>query len=85
MILGVGVDLVDVHRMERALNCRWGKRFVAKVFSAEEIAACKDAPQPAQGYADALCSKGSAGQGPGDRFFQRRLSEPNRCTRGRKT
>jgi holo-[acyl-carrier protein] synthase len=68
VILGVGVDLVDVHRMERALNCRWGKRFVAKVFSAEEIAACKDAPQPAQGYAARFAAKEALAKALGTGF-----------------
>ncbi|MGO9570806.1 MAG: holo-ACP synthase [Desulfomonilaceae bacterium] len=68
MILGVGVDLVDVRRMERALNCRWGKRFVAKVFSEEEIAACKNSPQPAQGYAARFAAKEALAKALGTGF-----------------
>ena len=68
MILGVGVDLVDVRRMERALNCRWGKRFVAKVFSEEEIAACRNAPQPAQGYAARFAAKEALAKALGTGF-----------------
>jgi holo-[acyl-carrier protein] synthase len=68
VILGVGVDLVDVRRMERALNCRWGKRFVAKVFSGEEIAACKDSPQPAQGYAARFAAKEALAKALGTGF-----------------
>lgn len=37
MILGVGVDLVDVRRMERALKCRWGMRFVAGLFGRRDF------------------------------------------------
>ena len=85
VILGVGVDLVDVHRMERALNCRWGKRFVAKVFSAEEIAACKDSPQPAQGYAARFAAKEALAKALGTGFS--RGVSPSRIVvrRGRKT
>ena len=37
MIIGVGVDIVSVSRMEGALS-RWGDRFLEKVFVREEIA-----------------------------------------------
>jgi len=35
MIYGIGVDLVDIARMERVLN-RWGPRFVDRVFTTAE-------------------------------------------------
>jgi holo-[acyl-carrier protein] synthase len=68
VILGVGVDLVEVRRMERALNCRWGKRFVAKVFSGEEIASCENAAQPAQGYAARFAAKEALAKALGTGF-----------------
>jgi holo-[acyl-carrier protein] synthase len=68
VILGVGVDLVEVHRMERALNCRWGKRFVAKVFSPEEITACDGSAQPAQGYAARFAAKEALAKALGTGF-----------------
>jgi holo-[acyl-carrier protein] synthase len=68
VILGVGVDLVEVRRMERVLNRPWGKRFVAKVFSAEEIAVCDSAPQPAQGYAARFAAKEALAKALGTGF-----------------
>jgi len=68
VILGIGVDLVDVRRMERALNCRWGKRFVTKVFLEEEIASCENAAQPAQGYAARFAAKEALAKALGTGF-----------------
>jgi holo-[acyl-carrier protein] synthase len=68
VILGVGVDLVEVGRMERALSRPWGKRFVAKVFSPEEIAVCESAPQPAQGYAARFAAKEALAKALGTGF-----------------
>ncbi len=68
MILGVGVDLVDVGRMERALKQHWAKRFVAKVFSTEEITACENATQPAQCYAARFAAKEALAKALGTGF-----------------
>jgi holo-[acyl-carrier protein] synthase len=57
VILGVGVDLVDVPRMEKSLKARWGDRFVERVFSDEEIEACERTSKPAQGYAARFAAK----------------------------
>lgn len=57
MIVGVGVDLVAVDRMERLLNSRWAQRFVSRVFSEEEIAVCKRSPRPAQCFAARFAAK----------------------------
>lgn len=37
MIVGIGVDLVSVVRIERSLN-RWGERFAKKLLTDEELA-----------------------------------------------
>lgn len=57
MILGIGVDLVDVDRMERLLEQRWSKRFLSRVFSPEEIAACQASALPAQCFAARFAAK----------------------------
>ena len=57
MILGVGVDIVEVPRMERAVNSRWARRFVSRVFSEEERAVCEGMAYPAQGYAARFAAK----------------------------
>ena len=37
MVVGVGIDLVELYRVERALE-RWGSRFVDKIMGPEEAA-----------------------------------------------
>ncbi len=39
----IGVDLVEVHRIERAI-ARWGDRFLRRVFTPAEIAYCAGRP-----------------------------------------
>lgn len=70
MILGIGVDLVDVPRMERTLGRRWGQRFVEKVFSLEEQTACCTASQPAQCYAARFAAKEALVKALGTGFSQ---------------
>ena len=42
MIISTGVDLAEVDRIQAALeDCRIGKRFRARVFTANEIAYCE--------------------------------------------
>ena len=57
MILGVGVDLVEVPRMQRILDRPWGGRFIARVFCPEEIAVCEEAAKPAEAYAARFAAK----------------------------
>lgn len=38
-VQGVGLDLVEVTRVEAAIG-RWGRRFLERVFTPEEIACC---------------------------------------------
>ena len=40
MIYGVGIDLVEIRRIERTLK-RWGERFERRVFSDREVAYCR--------------------------------------------
>ena len=39
MIYGIGVDLVDIKRMERTIS-RWGERFIQRVFTSGEMEIC---------------------------------------------
>ncbi len=57
MILGVGVDVVEVLRMERVLKSSWARRFVHRVFCAEEIETCRGAARPAEAYAARFAAK----------------------------
>ncbi|MBC7343985.1 MAG: holo-ACP synthase [Clostridia bacterium] len=36
-VLGVGIDVIEIWRLERALQ-RWGEKFIRRVFSDEEMA-----------------------------------------------
>jgi holo-[acyl-carrier protein] synthase len=48
-VVGIGVDLVDVQRVERILS-RYSS-FARRVFSAEEIEYCERQANPAESYA----------------------------------
>jgi holo-[acyl-carrier protein] synthase len=68
VILGVGVDLVPVARMERILRSRWAHRFISRVFSPEEIKACREAAVPAQSYAARFAAKEALAKALGTGF-----------------
>ncbi len=57
MILGVGVDIVDTARMERAINSRSAETFIRRVFGPNEIAACRGSARPAEGFAARFAAK----------------------------
>ena len=40
MITGIGTDIIEIERIERALN-EYGEQFEQRVFTAEEIAYCR--------------------------------------------
>ena len=46
-VRGVGVDLVEIARVDRAV-ARWGERFTGRVFTAEEIRYSSKRARPAQ-------------------------------------
>jgi holo-[acyl-carrier protein] synthase len=56
MIYGIGVDLVQVARIEQAL-ARYGDRFLARVFTPGEIAYCRDKSWAAAGFALRFAAK----------------------------
>lgn len=70
MILGVGIDLVDVSRMDRVLNGRSARRFVEKVFTEEEIVICGTAAHPAQAYAARFAAKEALAKALGTGFYR---------------
>lgn len=47
MIRGIGVDIVKVDRIEKAVE-RWGYRFLKRIFTAAEIERCQQRARPAQ-------------------------------------
>jgi holo-[acyl-carrier protein] synthase len=56
MILGLGIDLVHIPRVEKAVN-RWGEKFLSRVFTSEECSYCLKHKQPAQGLALRFAAK----------------------------
>ncbi len=56
MIYGVGIDLVQIKRMEEVLQ-RWGDKFKNKVFTAGEVAYCQKKRRAATSYAARFAAK----------------------------
>jgi holo-[acyl-carrier protein] synthase len=59
MIVGIGVDLVEVGRIERAVR-RYGDRFVGRVFTDREADYCRAGPHPEQRFAARFAAKEAA-------------------------
>ena len=58
MIIGVGVDIIDVERIQAALShARTGERFRARVFTGEEIAYCERRRNAAESFAARFAAK----------------------------
>jgi len=45
MIYGVGIDIVKIERMRQIVE-KWGRRFLERVFTAEEISYCYEKKEP---------------------------------------
>ena len=56
MILGIGIDIIEVKRVEKLLEKR-GESFLNRVFLPEEIEYCREKSYPAQHYAARLAVK----------------------------
>ncbi len=56
MIHGIGIDVVDIGRLEQAIT-RWGERFVNRVFTPEEIRYCSAKADPYPSYAARFAAK----------------------------
>ena len=69
MIVGVGIDIVRVDRIERAMS-RWGGRFLARVFTPGERRYCDEHTESAVRYAARFAVKEAVfkalGRGRGD-------------------
>jgi len=56
MIIGIGIDLVEVPRIEVAIS-RWGGRFEARVFTQKELTYCNSKKDKAQRVACRFAAK----------------------------
>jgi holo-[acyl-carrier protein] synthase len=59
MIVGIGVDIVEVGRMRRAVQ-RYGDRFIRRVFTESEAAYCRRCVHPEQRFATRFAAKEAA-------------------------
>jgi len=73
MIFGVGIDLVEIGRIETILN-KWEEKFLCRIYSAEEIRYCNERARPAVYFAarfavkEAFLKAIGLGMGGGVRF-----------------
>ena len=56
MIIGIGVDLVDVQRIE-GIIFRWEERILKRLFTTHEISTCNNKKNPAQRFATRFAAK----------------------------
>ena len=56
MIYGIGIDLVQISRIESAVR-RWGDRFLERIFTRSEIAHCSSKVRPASRFALRFAAK----------------------------
>jgi len=59
MIIGIGVDMVTLSRIEK-IHTRFGERFARRILGQEELAHYHDAPQPARFLAKRFAVKEAA-------------------------
>ena len=56
MILGTGIDIVNIQRIER-LMARWGDLFLSRVFTEREITWCQQRARPPECFAIRFAAK----------------------------
>ncbi len=56
MIQGIGIDIIEISRIDQALQ-RWGDRFLKRVYSGTEIEYCKGKQFSARHYAARFAAK----------------------------
>lgn len=56
MIVGTGIDIVNIHRIERVMT-RWGKSFLDRVYTEREISLCQQKHNPSQCFAIRFAAK----------------------------
>lgn len=56
MIIGTGIDIVNIERIER-LMARWGALFLSRVYTEREIAWCQQKSHPSECFAIRFAAK----------------------------
>jgi len=67
VIYGIGVDLVEVERMQANLD-RFGRRFASRILTAEELDEFSEAPHPGRFLAKRFAAKEAAAKAFGTGF-----------------
>src|ERR1051325_8932626 len=67
MILGVGSDLIDIRRIEAAID-RFGDRFLDRIFTETERRRCERRANPGPSYAKRFAAKEAAAKALGTGF-----------------
>ena len=56
MIQGIGVDLIEIHRIQSSID-EFGETFLQKIFTDSEIVYCRSRKNPAQHFAARFAAK----------------------------
>ena len=56
MIIGTGIDIVNIERIERAMT-RWGDHFAHRVFTEREMVWCQKRSRPSECFAIRFAAK----------------------------
>jgi holo-[acyl-carrier protein] synthase len=56
MVVGVGTDLIEIERVRQSIE-RFGERFLARVYSLDEIAYCQRKKSSAESFAARFAAK----------------------------
>lgn len=67
MIIGIGVDLVDIRRIE-SLVTRFGQHFTEKIFTLDERTYADNSPHPLRAYANRFAAKEATAKALGSGF-----------------
>jgi len=59
VIVGTGIDIVEVPRIERAIQ-RYGERFINRLFTPDEADYCRRGARPAEHFAARFAAKEAA-------------------------
>ena len=69
MIIGIGTDLCDIHRIERTLE-RFGGRFIERLYDEYEIKKAMRRQNPAASFAQSFAAKEACAKALGTGFRQ---------------
>lgn len=60
MVLGIGVDIIEITRLEKALAQAHGERLRRRIFTDQEIAYCEQTARKSERYATRFAAKEAA-------------------------